>query len=637
MALQQHGVRRATWPGTPESWSYPRRLAWSRAHRTPRRCCRFVVPPWGDALQGVPSRRPRGPAVARVVPRPSLPPATRAPHTRDAGLCSRWVPTQRAHARLRRRPRPAECSSPLAERLAEAVGVCRLLTGPHPIVGVSEPAGLASTAARAPRRAPPISGLGPVPRRAARGADPPWWGPRPRMSPLAVGVQPPGVAPRLDPPSPRLVIAALRQHPAHPRVMAVVADAWALRVSHPVVSPTVARDRPVVHRVHRAPGWPLPLTTPPALRRVAGGEAARDRPRPPCIRDGRDPHRSPLAMLGGDRVPSDQVGEVTRPLPARHPWPAVRAPVRRVRWRAHRIAAVGGLVAEITPAVRPPCRVEPPSEVAPPILRVACGLLGSTLPGGVPGVSEPSCPVPVACAGAVCLSAPAPCGRRARPPRPLGGSDSLEAVGCPVSLRSASRRARAAARSTPLRLRPTSGSGVPRLWRLSRLPGARVPRLGLDRPGPSQASHVLDASLHAYHARRGPRPTQRARTHASPLGRLLGRSYPRPRPAARSRGGLTRWGVRSPRRSPGFPGSASPGSFDFLPRLHRGHTRHAWLVRPDSAGTFTLPEAPSFAWCTNARPELLLKAGATEERTLEAVSSRPLFGLGMGRSPRPAS
>jgi hypothetical protein len=28
----------------------------------------------------------------------------------------------------------------------------------------------------------------------------------------------------------------------------------------------------------------------------------------------------------------------------------------------------------------------------------------------------------------------------------------------------------------------------------------------------------------------------------------------------------------------------------------------------------------------NARPELLLEAGARHERTLEAVSSRPLFG-----------
>jgi hypothetical protein len=39
----------------------------------------------------------------------------------------------------------------------------------------------------------------------------------------------------------------------------------------------------------------------------------------------------------------------------------------------------------------------------------------------------------------------------------------------------------------------------------------------------------------------------------------------------------------------------------------------------------------------NARPELRLEAGARHERTLEAVSSRPLFGLPQASaSPRPA-
>jgi hypothetical protein len=34
----------------------------------------------------------------------------------------------------------------------------------------------------------------------------------------------------------------------------------------------------------------------------------------------------------------------------------------------------------------------------------------------------------------------------------------------------------------------------------------------------------------------------------------------------------------------------------------------------------------SFLFLANARPELLPEAGATQERTLEAVSSRPWFG-----------
>jgi hypothetical protein len=37
-------------------------------------------------------------------------------------------------------------------------------------------------------------------------------------------------------------------------------------------------------------------------------------------------------------------------------------------------------------------------------------------------------------------------------------------------------------------------------------------------------------------------------------------------------------------------------------------------------------EKARYFWKPNARPELLPEAGARNERTLEAVSSRPLFG-----------
>ena len=69
--------------------------------------------------------------------------------------------------------------------------------------------------------------------------------------------------------------------------------------------------------------------------------------------------------------------------------------------------------------------------------------------------------------------------------------------------------------------------------------------------------------------------------------------------------------------------------------LHRCNTRYEWLVRPYSAGTCTLQEAPSFAWRTNARDEPLPKAGATQERTLEAVGCSALFGGGWPTHRRP--
>ena len=49
-------------------------------------------------------------------------------------------------------------------------------------------------------------------------------------------------------------------------------------------------------------------------------------------------------------------------------------------------------------------------------------------------------------------------------------------------------------------------------------------------------------------------------------------------------------------------------------------------MRPSSAGTCTLQEAPSCAWRTNAAPQPLPKAAARNERTLEAVGCRRLLG-----------
>jgi hypothetical protein len=501
MALEKTGVRLATLPCPPSSWSYPRRLACTpRPPPSPTQLS-VLLTLVGEALQGVPSRLPRGPASAMVLPRPILPPATREPHTRDAGLLGRALPTARDDPRLRRRPLPSACPEPLAPRLVEAVRRCLRRQRPHPIVRVSEPARRSSTSPRDPVLAPQLQGIVPGHLRQARGDAPPWRGPRRWRPHLALRVPHPGVAPLLDQPPQGAVIEALCHHAAHPRVSTGVAEAWDLRCDHPVVSPPWARERPGVDRLQGPNRWPIALATAPALLRVDGGAEARARPLPPLRLDGRDPPRSPLAVLLGDLGPSDPWGAVARPLPALPQVPEVRFQGRLVRVRAHRIDAVGGLWADLTPAVLEPRRREPPVEVATPIRRGAFGLRCSALPGGWPGVAAPSGPVPVACAGAVFLSTPSPCGRRSRPPRTLGGSDSREALGCPLVRGSASRLARAAALAPPFRRRPPSGSGCPRLWRMSRRPGARVPRLDLDRPGPSRASHGPDASLHAYPAR----------------------------------------------------------------------------------------------------------------------------------------
>ncbi len=41
-------------------------------------------------------------------------------------------------------------------------------------------------------------------------------------------------------------------------------------------------------------------------------------------------------------------------------------------------------------------------------------------------------------------------------------------------------------------------------------------------------------------------------------------------------------------------------SLEFHQLRHKCNTRYGWLVKPFPAGTFTLQDAPSFAWRTNA-------------------------------------
>ena len=70
-------------------------------------------------------------------------------------------------------------------------------------------------------------------------------------------------------------------------------------------------------------------------------------------------------------------------------------------------------------------------------------------------------------------------------------------------------------------------------------------------------------------------------------------------------------GVRSPLWPMWFPVYASIVLFGFSILLNNCNTRYEWLVRPYSAGTFTLQETPSFAWRTNGLAHLPSGAGKT--------------------------
>ncbi len=70
-------------------------------------------------------------------------------------------------------------------------------------------------------------------------------------------------------------------------------------------------------------------------------------------------------------------------------------------------------------------------------------------------------------------------------------------------------------------------------------------------------------------------------------------------------------------------------------RLRHGRkTRYGWVASPSPTGTFTLQETPSLSWRDNASLQLRPEAGATEERTLEAVACTPMFGPVLVQGPR---
>jgi len=124
-----------------------------------------------------------------------------------------------------------------------------------------------------------------------------------------------------------------------------------------------------------------------------------------------------------------------------------------------------------------------------------------------------------------------------------------------------------------------------------------------------RASQVLNASLDTCHALKRT-PADPRRTHQCVLSVLASgpltpspSAFERLAPLANSRGCIKLQEVRTSLWPMSFPVYASIVSFG-LRLLYNCNTRYEWLVRPYSPGTFTLEEAPSFAWRTNGLAHL---------------------------------
>ena len=84
-------------------------------------------------------------------------------------------------------------------------------------------------------------------------------------------------------------------------------------------------------------------------------------------------------------------------------------------------------------------------------------------------------PDQVSCVGCVFLSAPSPCERLSRPLSTTSRSDSLQTIGSLLSVGFAYLSSASMAFPRLFRLRLTSVSGFPLLWRNIRLPCSRLP------------------------------------------------------------------------------------------------------------------------------------------------------------------
>jgi hypothetical protein len=110
--------------------------------------------------------------------------------------------------------------------------------------------------------------------------------------------------------------------------------------------------------------WSIPIATAQEILRVDGCEKARDRQLQQGVCHGRYPSGAPLAVPFWAIVPSDQLGPVVLPLQTLHQVADVLLQIPLVCLRAHLIDPVGGVFADVPPALLEQCLVEPPIAVA---------------------------------------------------------------------------------------------------------------------------------------------------------------------------------------------------------------------------------------------------------------------------------
>ena len=467
-----------------------------------------VAPPRGLPRpdQGLPPAAPprpapRAPPLARVSPRlarrpalavglagPGAPPATLQAQNADAGGAGLRRPGERQAPRLARGPRQPEPATPLAPLPGDPRRGGRRRPRADALLRVTPPARVAPTSWRAHCGPPPVQRLVPVPSGQEGCTTPPLRGPGGRRAHRPLRVPPPRLPPWLEAPPPRAIVEAFFPPPPHPARPEVVQAPRAVRLPHHVIPPTWALEGPPGDGRHRAHRRTIPSATAPTVLRVAGWPSPHDGAGPERSRARGASSRAPRARPWRDGRPPDAFRAGRLPLPARHAGVPALAAMARSILRPGAGHPRGGRRAEVPPALCENRRGAPRRAGAAPMGGGRLGLRRAPRPAGGPGFPGPLWPVPVAWAGAVSRSAPAPC---ARPSRLRGRWAELPA-------------AAAAARLTAGRADLTG------------------------RPGPPRGSHVPGVALPPGHALGGPRRPRGDRPGRGPVGEASGAFNPSP-------------------------------------------------------------------------------------------------------------
>jgi uncharacterized protein YjeT (DUF2065 family) len=165
-------------------------------------------------------------------------------------------------------------------------------------------------------------------------------------------------------------------------VVEVVEESLDVRFHDIVVLPKLELEGQLVYGVQRSHVRAIAITTAQKVLLVDGLQDARDGELQQLVLYRRNPQRAQLAFPFGDVLPSNEFGSVSLLLESLHQVVDVLIEVLFIVLGAHAVYAVGGILANVAPALAEKILVEQLVQIAEPMLRFGLGLVRYSLQEG---------------------------------------------------------------------------------------------------------------------------------------------------------------------------------------------------------------------------------------------------------------